>query len=133
MLMPFLPRRRNPMFDQNENEEKQYLLDHEYEATQPKRHHDRRLNRGCPEEVIELVATDRAHRDAKKAAHARHAAERAPRVFSGQRRVLLQRARCLQANPGERPHILRSSYGGLLRRIDVQHWPDWIGGHFTLP
>lgn len=93
MLMPFLPWRRNPMFDQNENEEKQYLLDNEYKATQPKRQHDRRLNGGCPEEVIELVATDRAYRDAKEAAHARHTAERAPRVFSGQRRVLLQRAR----------------------------------------
>ena len=81
------------MFDQNENEEKQYLLDNEDEATQPKRHHDHRLNGGCPEKVIELVTTDRAYRDAKEAAYARHATERAPGVLSGQRRVLLQRAR----------------------------------------
>jgi hypothetical protein len=75
------------MFDQNENGKQEYLLYHEHEATQLKRHHDHRLNGRCPEEVVELVTTDRAHRDAKEAAHARHSAERALGVVGGQRRV----------------------------------------------
>ncbi len=52
------------MFDQNENEKQEYLLHKKHEGTQPKRNHDRRLNGGCPEEVIELVTADRAYRDA---------------------------------------------------------------------